>query len=301
MNYSVASTSTIGDVANLSSNCHCAGVSGGAGLRGTTGSDRASRLQHHTTCGNVSVPYPFGIQPGCYREGFNLTCDTSRGSPRLLLGDGSLRVTDIDPRYSTVRVLRDGSMINGADKITSDGLNLTFATIFAGGHYRMSYGDNELVLFGCDIVQATLVATKIWYANVSRPTFLSCVSFCTSDGKSIGGFDHYCSGEGCCQASFSGNDWFHMPTELHLRPLESRNSSSHVSVFLAEKGWLDKRDWQNKSGQQEYEPKDDIPLILRWDIMQGLPLPESDKNHDPYHKGCPRGVANICKSNKSQC
>lgn len=61
-----------------------------------------------TTCGNMSVPYPFGIQPRCYRPGFNLTCDTRHGTPRLLLGDGSFRVVDIFIQNGTVRVQYEG-------------------------------------------------------------------------------------------------------------------------------------------------------------------------------------------------
>nr|CAB3489390.1 unnamed protein product [Digitaria exilis] len=64
-------------------------------------------------CGNVSVRYPFGLSPGCYWPGLNLTCDTSHG--RLLLGDGTLRVTSISLYHSdagpTVRVVREGSLI----------------------------------------------------------------------------------------------------------------------------------------------------------------------------------------------
>ncbi|KAL6842848.1 hypothetical protein ACP4OV_027161 [Aristida adscensionis] len=47
----------------------------------------------NTTCGNVSVPYPFGINPRCAMPGFNLTCDTSSNTPRLLLGNGTLQDT----------------------------------------------------------------------------------------------------------------------------------------------------------------------------------------------------------------
>jgi hypothetical protein len=92
-----------------------------------------------------------------------------------------------------------------------------------------------------------------------------------------------------------------MATELHLRPLESRNNLgqelSHVSVFLTEKGWLDRRDWlENQQQDDHFEPKYDIPIILRWDIMQGLPSSDS-----PSLVECPRDVAILCKSDKSEC
>ncbi|XP_066333186.1 putative wall-associated receptor kinase-like 16 [Miscanthus floridulus] len=38
-----------------------------------------------TTCGNVSVPYPFGIEPSCYLKGFDLVCNTSYTPPQLFL------------------------------------------------------------------------------------------------------------------------------------------------------------------------------------------------------------------------
>ena len=70
----------------------------------------------------MSVPYPFGFGPShCYWPGFNLTCDTRHHPPRLLLGDGSLRVDDISLSNKTVRVMRTGSIVNTTGDFTSDG------------------------------------------------------------------------------------------------------------------------------------------------------------------------------------
>nr|CAB3489401.1 unnamed protein product [Digitaria exilis] len=90
-----------------------------------------------TTCGNVSVPYPFGFGPSrCYWQGLNLTCDTSHGAPpRLLLCDGTLR----RPCASCV--------------------NTPFGRGFMEHGYLLSY-DNELIVFGCKVV-ATLLADAI--------------------------------------------------------------------------------------------------------------------------------------------
>ncbi|OEL33175.1 hypothetical protein BAE44_0005805, partial [Dichanthelium oligosanthes] len=62
-----------------------------------------------TSCGGVSVPYPFGIQPGCHLRGFDLTCNTSYTPPRLLLKvyEGNkvqVIIKSISPDDSTMRV-----------------------------------------------------------------------------------------------------------------------------------------------------------------------------------------------------
>jgi hypothetical protein len=46
---------------------------------------------------STSVPYPFGIEPGCYLLGFNLTCNTSRTRPGLFLL--RVQVVDISPTF----------------------------------------------------------------------------------------------------------------------------------------------------------------------------------------------------------
>jgi hypothetical protein len=46
-----------------------------------------------STCGDINITYPFGIEPVCYHAtGFNLTCDRSYQPPKLFLGDGTVQV-----------------------------------------------------------------------------------------------------------------------------------------------------------------------------------------------------------------
>jgi hypothetical protein len=61
------------------------------------------------SCGNISIPYPFGIETGCYHAGgFNLTCKQQHSHhhqpPKLFLGDGTVQVLDISVEHSTVRI-----------------------------------------------------------------------------------------------------------------------------------------------------------------------------------------------------
>ena len=52
-------------------------------------------------CGDVRVPYSFGIGQGCFHDGFNLTCDKTPHPPKLFLG---MEVLDISLPDGTVRV-----------------------------------------------------------------------------------------------------------------------------------------------------------------------------------------------------
>ncbi|CAD6211567.1 unnamed protein product [Miscanthus lutarioriparius] len=56
------------------------------------------------TCGDVSIWYPFGIGPGCFRQGFEVTCDRTTKPWKLFLGKGNT-TTQVTALYPAGTVL----------------------------------------------------------------------------------------------------------------------------------------------------------------------------------------------------
>lgn len=173
-------------------------------------------------CGNVSVPYPFGIgSHKCYLPGFNLTCDTSYNPPRLMLG--TLQVVDISLHNSTVRVINSNRVLDIYGGVASvNGID------FGIGHgdtvpYSLSTR-NELIVIGCG-VHAGLSSAN------NRAILSGCSSFCSSnesradDARSSPSIDdngEYCYGNGCCQARITmSRDG--MPSEFWIDWMDSNS------------------------------------------------------------------------------
>ncbi|XP_051179042.2 wall-associated receptor kinase 4-like [Lolium perenne] len=254
-----------------------------------------------TTCGNVSVPYPFGMGPRrCYHSpGFNLTCDyPSNGKPpRLLLGDGAFEVIHISLENNTMRVASLGLQdINVSD---------------SGGRYSWSLGgvplpfileqfSNEFILSGCN-VQATLLANGSIVSG--------CASFCalTVETQILGLYEHdgskTCSNIGCCQSSIlMGYEAYDVELKRLDRGLPVENlMNSGVDVLIAEAGWFDEKlamDLHSPNLEFVSRRKTGllVPVILHWAVPHGEAFTDYDK------RPCPADAARAtCKSVNSQC
>lgn len=164
------------------------------------------------SCGDIDIPYPFGLDPGCFHAaGFNLTCNNQENPPKLFLGDGTVQVLEI--------LVPDGRVRINSRRVYlffEGGINATVNGTWGGGlpqggPYVLSESAmNRLVVVGCG-VQVDLRA--------GNQDFLlsSCTAVCPvvtlpvqGGGGGIGprgsivqGRNGNCSGIGCCDTSIA--------------------------------------------------------------------------------------------------
>ncbi|CAL5028886.1 unnamed protein product [Urochloa decumbens] len=267
-----------------------------------------------SSCGDVSVPYPFGIGEGCYHStGFNLTCDGgTQGRPRLLLGtddssDGSFRVTGISIQDATVSVQ---TLLNAALEVDGDAVTWGEG-LGANGPFSLSYERNEFTLMGCN-VEAVLVGG----GDGAR-----CASYCNREGPALYVWDlprDKCCGMGCCRAPIAMGRSSYAVRLRWLYPDHEHDAETPVSVFVAEKNWFRRSmvtmvsmgmaeithtDWGDPSWfeipQLRKEGNQTAPVVLDWAV------PWPPRQPGPFRGGswtCSEDAAGgLCRSINSFC
>ncbi|KAL5206071.1 hypothetical protein ABZP36_034280 [Zizania latifolia] len=261
-------------------------------------------------CGNVSVPYPFGIRAGCYLPGFGLTCDTTRNPPRLRLGNGTLQVVEISLANFTVRVLDFAGAVNisyGERPTIPPSGNGTWASLGAGdgtGPYVVSDKRNQLVVTGCN-VQATLTGDN---GNV----ITGCSSFCpVSEAFTpiVSIPAKTCSGTSCCETPMVIGRPSYLVRFNSLDPNQEMDNKLPMAVRIAELGWFEQHATElldNSTTAMNTSPRTPVPVVLEWAlastlmvVLQGV-AGRPAGNDGPW--SCPTDAArSACRSSNSFC
>ncbi|CAL4910115.1 unnamed protein product [Urochloa decumbens] len=139
-------------------------------------------------CGEVSVPYPFGVGAGCYRKGFKLTCNETYNPPKLFLDNTKAEVLYINLHHGKLDV------DNGFFRLTrSKGYNMTWGIPLDDSIFTVSPFGNTFVIMGCGF------EFRVSLPDVNS-TDVTCTSSCVPRRHAVA-TDGLCFGIGCCEAS----------------------------------------------------------------------------------------------------
>jgi Wall-associated receptor kinase galacturonan-binding len=183
-------------------------------------------------CGNITVPYPFGFEPNCFREGFRLECNESYNLPRLFIYGYGYEITNISPKGELhISITARRACYNSSGGFVSTTSAKTYIAL-PGSPYLLSVSNNFFAI-GCPN-QGYFVDGDGYYVS-------GCVSACRPPQYSLGSTNGSCTGVGCCQSSIPNGLHFY---ESSLQNMESSkvgadqilyaNPTNCSYVFLAD-------------------------------------------------------------------
>jgi hypothetical protein len=240
-------------------------------------------------CGNVPIPYPFGIGTRCAATSlnsyFNLTCDDTINPPRPKVGDPGavVEITDISLEHAEMRVRSPVNYICFKS-------NTTF-TKFTGGYeldftpFLPSPSRNHFTVIGCNTLG--LISG---YKDTANQYVAGCYSYCEGINNTSEGAP--CAGMGCCEAALPNN-----LTSLEIVFEMNQSKVWHFNpcfyAMVAEVGWYNfsQKDLVGTLGFIDGRANKGAPVIVDWAIRNSS-CPEKGKD-------TPNGYA--CISTNSYC
>ncbi|KAL0441499.1 UNVERIFIED_CONTAM: Wall-associated receptor kinase-like 8 [Sesamum radiatum] len=149
-----------------------------------------------TRCGNLEIPFPFGLGSNCSMDSpFDIYCNTSTNppTPYIPLPINMSEVVEISGEHIRVKSPVSGGFCNMSGVSAPDDFETPFrySLSFLSTPYTLSDA-NQLTAFGCDDLATVAVQGGAATAEYTG----GCLAYCPEAGLSRNGS---CPGNGCCQ------------------------------------------------------------------------------------------------------
>nr|DAD42462.1 TPA_asm: hypothetical protein HUJ06_000692 [Nelumbo nucifera] len=241
-------------------------------------------------CGNVSIPYPFGIGSNCSKNSsFEVSCDSTAAAgytPTISIGlPPASEVVEILPE-NKVKIITDRLwLFNASENESNYFLNLI------GTPFYLSQDRNVFTTVGCDILGYMISGGIRVGGCLSTCIFMSGT---VEVNKRVRIAPTGCNGGyGCCQTSI-------LPLLQYLELQSSRETALNDTAyaFIADKEWLG-NDF-NVTAYRE-NPTAERPVVLDWVIGNGTcetANPSSNCGPNSYCRNVTSGDGYACFCNR---
>lgn len=241
---------------------------------------RMAKPRCRGTCGNLTIPYPFGIGAGCfYTDGFDVSCEENRTYMHNSSSNMEIYSLNLIGGQAQVSTFIAYKCSNNTDGTSTDGWVSTSTAPF----FTLSSRANKLTVVGCNTL-----AFLGGYNEEEQNVGAGCFSMCP-DKQSVDSSGQ-CSGMGCCQTSIAPN-----LTSLNVS-FDSRFNNSEVNsfnpcsyAFVAEQDWF-RFEPDYLEGHKFTDKYKGVPTVLDW-VAGRESCAQAPKNRTSY----------ACVSTNSSC
>ncbi|XP_010534471.1 PREDICTED: wall-associated receptor kinase 2-like [Tarenaya hassleriana] len=220
------------------------------------------------TCGNVTIPYPFGTSEGCYYdEQFLITCNHTYDPPLAFLTHSDINVTNIrlDGKLHIMQFIARNCYNQSGSYIYGNIPSLTLAK------FIISDTENKFVAVGCD----TEASIRGFQKDSDKGYTTGCLSICDDISYVANGS---CSGIGCCQTSIAkGVSFFNISLSSYRNHVDVWDFNPCSFAFVVEEKSFN----FTSNDLRDLDLIEVIPAVLDWSIGN-VPCKEAQENKTSY-------------------